>query len=201
MKKPKKKPKKIFLPFTHQDLELKNGLLQYARDLKAQVGFENQLASGFIYASFTEYLGDHLLENLRYFIHKGTYNQYAGILFIDETTTNDQLTLGKIIEKLEKYSFPDKDGVLELFMEICHARNNIFHNFANSDKSGLEKIISEDLITIQNKTEELLDKVNVIYVGLQKILLPQDEAPSSAHVEEETGAAQAVHKKEKGEGK
>ena len=75
MSKEKNKLKKIFIPFTHQDLELKNGLLQYGRDLKAKTGFENQLASAFIYASFAEYLGDNLLENLRYFVYKGSYNQ------------------------------------------------------------------------------------------------------------------------------
>ena len=198
MKKKHKKPKKNFLPFTHQDLELKNGLLQYARDLRAKQGFENQLASGFIYASFTEYLGDHLLENLKFFIYKGTYNQYAGILFIDETTAADQLTLGQIIGKLKKYSFPDKEGILELFEGICKARNTIFHNFANSDISGLEKIITEDLITIQDKTEELLNKINVIYVGLQTILLPRNQV-SGQNKEKETGATQSEQEKQEGE--
>lgn len=198
MKQKNKKPKRIFLPFTHQDLELKNGLLQYARELRAKQGFENQLASAFIYASFTEYLGDNLLENLKYFVHKGSYNQYAGILFIDETENEDQLTLGAIIWKLRKYSFPDKEGVLELFKEICEARNTIFHNFANSDMSGLEKIVTEDLITIQNKTEELLDKINVIYAGLQVILLPRDEAPTQDQ-QKEAGVAQAIQQNKEGE--
>ena len=173
-----KKPKRLFIPFTHQDLELKNGLLQYGRDLKEKTGFENQLASAFIYASFTEYLGDNLLENLRYFVHKGSYNQFAGILFIDELHKEEKLTLGQIISKLKKYNFPDKDSVLELLKDICDARNNIFHNFANTDIDGLEQIVSVDLLTIQQKTEELLDKTNVIYSGLQKILLPQPESVS-----------------------
>lgn len=179
MNKKSNKPRKIFIPFTHQDLELKNGLLQYGRDLKAKSGFENQLASAFIYASFTEYLGDNLLENLRYFIYKGSYNQFAGILFIDESHKEERLTLGQIISKVKKYNFPDKENVLELLKEVCDARNNIFHNFANSDIQGLEKIITIDLITIQQKTEELLDKINIIYAGLQKILLPQPEVKTS----------------------
>lgn len=192
MKQNKKKTKNIFLPFTHQDLEIKNELLQYARDLKAKQGFENQLASAFIYASFTEYLGDNLLENLRYFVHKGSYNQFAGILFIDETTVFEKLTLGQIIYNLRKFSFPDKTMVVELFEEICEARNNIFHNFANSDMSGLEKIITVDLITIQNKTEELLEKINVIYAGLEKILISQ---PATSQTSEQSGVAENVETK------
>lgn len=198
MKLNKKSPKKIFLPFTHQDLEIKNGLLQYARDLKGKLGFENQLASAFIYTSFTEYLGDNLLENLRYFVHKGSYNQFAGILFIDERITSEKLTLGHIISNLRKFGFPDQPNVIGLFEEICEARNNIFHNFANSDMSGLEKIITVDLITIQNKTEELLDKINVIYAGLEKILIPQPATPQTS---EQSGVAENVEtKKEEGVG-
>lgn len=181
-----KKVKKIFLPFTHQDLELKNGLLQYARDLKAKEGFENQLASAFIYASFTEYLGDNLLEHLRYFVHKGSYTQYGGILFVDETNKGDQLTLGQIIFKLKKFSFPDKIGIIELFEEICTARNKIFHNFANADATSLERMATVDLTTIQNKTEELLDKINIVYGGLQQILLPQPESMDSNPQAKET---------------
>jgi hypothetical protein len=175
MKKSKNKLKRIFIPFTHQNLDLKNGLLQYGRELKSKVGFENQLASAFIYASFAEYLGDNLLENLRYFVHKGSFNQFAGILFIDESNREEKLTLGQIVSKLKKYSFPDKEKIIELLDDVCDARNNIFHEFAKTDLTGLEKIVLVDLVTIQQKSEELLDKVNVIYNGLQKILLPQPE--------------------------
>lgn len=194
--KSNKKPKKIFLPFTHQDLELKNELINYARDLKAKQGFENQLAAVFIYASFTEYLGNHLLDNLRYFVHKGSYNQFAGILFIDETNKDEVLTLGRIIDKLKVFSFPDKDGVIDLFEDICEARNNIFHNFAKSDMSGIEKIVTVDIITIIDKTEQLVEKINVIYAGLQTILLPQPDLSEKA--KDSNGMAQNIEESEEG---
>jgi hypothetical protein len=181
------KLKKIFIPFTHQNLDLKNGLIGYARELGSKQGFENQVAAAFIYISFAEYLADHLLENLRHFIYKGSYNQFAGILFIDESGKEEKLTLGQIISKLKKYNFPDKEGVLDVLDEVCKARNNIFHNFANTDASGLEKIMSVDLITIEQKSEELLDKINVIYAGLQKILLPQAENTSGNNNGEKGG--------------
>ena len=75
---------KDFVPLGHENIDIKNKLIDYARKLKEKEGFENQLAASFIYTSFTEYIAKNLLENLRYFTYKGTYTQYAGILYIDE---------------------------------------------------------------------------------------------------------------------
>lgn len=172
----KNKQHRKFIPFSHDNLELKNGLINYARDLRQKTGFENQIASTFIYISFVEYLANNLLQNLRYFTYLGSYNQYAGIIFIDERDSNKVKTLGQIIGEIDKFNFPDKVEVINLFSEVSTARNKIFHNFASVDLEGLEKILTDDLVAVQDKTEELLQKINVIYAGLQKILLqPQVE--------------------------
>lgn len=163
-----------FTPFTHENLDFKNELIEYARGLKGKEGLENQLAATFIYVSFSEYLANNLLEHLKYFIYQGSYDQFAGILFIDERKKSGKAkTLGQICSELEKYNFPDKQGIVTLLQEIKELRNNLFHNFAIVDLDGLEKMIQNDVIEIQNKTEELLRNINVIYDGLQKILAPQ----------------------------
>jgi len=168
-----KQEKKKFIPLAHEHLELKNGLINYARELRKKGGLENQLALTFIYVSFAEYLANNLLENLRHFIHTGSYNQFAGILFIDERNQDKTKTLGQTIGDLGKFNFPDKQGILRVLSDINQARNKLYHNFISSDPKKMEEILSTDMVSIQDKTEEVLAKINVIYAGLQKILAPQ----------------------------
>lgn len=169
----KEQPTGGFKPFDHKNLELKNALINYARELKDKEGFENHLAATFIYANFAEYLAGNLIEHLRYFVYYGSYNQFAGILFIDERTQNKPKTMGQNIAELNKFDFPDKKEISTLLSEISKKRNNIFHNFADADPGTLEQIISKDFKDIRDKTEELLQKINTVYAGLQKILIPQ----------------------------
>lgn len=167
----KRKARKDFVPLLHQNLDVKNGLINYARELKRKVGFENQLASAFIYVSISEYLGSNLLENLRYFVHKGTHEYYSGIVFLEENNkTNEKLTLGHLIDRLRKFSFPDKEGIISALEDICESRNNIFHDFAKQDLSNIEKILETDVKIIQAEAEKLLHKINIVYGGLETVL-------------------------------
>lgn len=76
----RRKNRNQFIPFSHEELELKNALVEKARELKNKPEFESKLASAMIYASMTEYLAEHLLENLRFFAYRSTYIHYAGII-------------------------------------------------------------------------------------------------------------------------
>lgn len=55
-------PKKKITLWSHEDLELKRWMLQFARDLAAKDGFENGLAAAMIYSSISEYLAENLLK-------------------------------------------------------------------------------------------------------------------------------------------
>lgn len=177
------KTHKKFQPLSHQDLEFKRWILTYARELMGKQGFENGLAAGMIYSSFTEYLAENLLENLKYFAYQGTYNQYAGIVFIDETkSSKSKKTLGQNIGELERFNFPDKDGVLGCMRKIAEARNNMMHQFAKSDIEGLKKIVLQDVFIIKDNAEELVNKIDVVYTGLQKILNPSIINPTPSSV-------------------
>ena len=161
-----------FTPLTHEDLELKRSLISYARKLKSKAGLENQLASSFIYASFTEYAAWHLLKSLRYFTFEGTYIKYRGSLFMDERDRGDvgKETLGKINAELDRFNFPRKSSIHKLVKEINEARNNLFHNFAKSDSKGLDNLLSKDLVEIQDKTESLLREMDGVYKDLRIVL-------------------------------
>lgn len=163
--------KKKFVPFSHDNLELKNELIDYARQLRNKVEFENQLASSFIYASFAEYLAKNLVDNLNYFIYWASYNYFGGIIFFNRQEVKKPQTFGLIINTLSDFEFPDKISIIKLFSEISIARNKIYHTFASSDIKELNEIVSKDVILIQEKSEELLVKINTIYTGLNKILV------------------------------
>lgn len=164
---------KKFMPFIHDNLELKNALIDLARKLKGDGGFSNQISSAFIYINFVEYLAGNLLDHLCHIVHHGTYNQFAGILFVERSKRKKTLTLGQIVGEIEKFSFPDKTEIIDLFQNITTIRNKIFHEFATLDIEDIRKVIEEDVACLQVKSENLLTKLNIIYLGLQKILSPE----------------------------
>ncbi len=145
-----------------------------ARGLKGGAGVGDQLAGVVIYASLTEYLAENLLENLRQLVYYTTYIQYAGILFLDERNDESKRTLGQTVRELEKYYFPDRDEIIRLLKEITESRNNVFHNLAKVDQEKAMEI-DADLKSIMENGEELINKIDVIYVGLGKMLLPAPE--------------------------
>lgn len=176
-------PPKKFTPFTHDDLELKKELINYARGLAHKSGFENGLASALIYSSFAEYLAEHLLKNLKHFAYQGTYSLYAGVIFIDERDEGKKpkkATLGQNIGDLRRFHFPDKDALLNCFNKIAEARNNIIHKFAKEDLQGLQKLILSDIEIIKTETEEVLSKIDIIYAGLGKILVEPSQSAQPA---------------------
>lgn len=166
---------KKFKPFEHDDLEIKNSLIDYARDISHKTDVEAVLACAMIYASFAEYLSGHLLDNLRHLIYQTTYRDFAAILYIDQRRNKETRTMNRVAGLLRDYEFPDKKEIIELIEEIAQRRNNLFHNFAQIDQKKSE-IFDEDVKIIKNSTEELLSKVNTVYAGLQKILLDPKQA-------------------------
>ena len=172
----KKKIRNSFVPFTHEELELKNALVEKARDLKNKKKLESQLASAMIYASIAEYLAEHLLENLRFFVYRSTYIDYAGIMYMDERNKGNGKgkTLGNTTALLEKYSFPDREEIISVLKDITSCRNNLFHNLAKTSANDFSKLY-ETIEKIQSDTEIFIEKINVVYAGLQKILIPQSE--------------------------
>jgi len=166
-----------FVPFAHEDLELKNYLIEYARTLSTKEDAEAQIACAVIYASFAEYMAGHLLDNLRYLVYQTTYRDYAGILYQDERDDKKIRTMGQTINLLRAFGFPDKEDILRLLEQVSKSRNNLFHNFAKADAKGFE-VLDADIARIKEDTEEIFAKVNTIYAGLQKIIIDPDQATS-----------------------
>lgn len=175
----KKVEKKKFQPFTHENLDIKNELLQMARNARPVSGqerkLENDLASVLIYSNIAEYLAENLLENLNHFVRESTYRDFAGILYVESVSSdNSNMTLGMTVRQIGKFNFPDKTKILACFRKITESRNRIFHNFAKSDIETIGELVNKDLPIIQDECEEVITRINTIYIGLEKILKPQE---------------------------
>ncbi len=179
---------KKFKPFEHDNLELKNELIDYARSISGKNDIESQLACAMIYANFAEYMAWHLLETMRHYMYASTYNAYAGLLFTDQRTKEDDRpkTFGHLVGELEGYGFPDKEELIATFRQISKLRNNLFHNFAKLNRRTFKKVFSEDINSIKELTEEVFAKINTIYTGLQKILVQDTEENHEQETIQET---------------
>jgi hypothetical protein len=89
-------------------------------------------------------------------------------------------TLNQTLDEVEKFSFPDKDNILSCLRKIAESRNRIFHNFAKSDIENIKELINKDLPVIQDECENAIIRVNTIYAGLAKILVPNNNTPPPA---------------------
>ncbi len=166
----KRNRKEKFIPFKHENLGFKNILLKYARDSKEKEEFVYQLASGFIYISFTEYLVHHFLKSLNYLLTDNSRRSFAGILYFDRKKEYRQKTLGEYIKILDDYEFPDKKEIMKLFKDINKLRNIIYHNSVLDSEKEFIKLVKDDIAEVQGKSEELLDRINNVSAGLEKIL-------------------------------
>ena len=166
---------KKFQPFFHENLDIKNELLQLARNAKTgEKKLETDLASVLIYSNIAEYLAEHLLSTLNHFIHQVSYTNYAAILYVNSVfKSGRKMTLNQTVEEIEKFQFPDKENILKNLKNIAESRNRLFHNFAKSNLSEIQNLLATDLPIIQNECEEVITRINTVYAGLQKILLPQ----------------------------
>jgi len=154
-----------FLPFIYEDLDTKNNLIALARGLKDKNGIENSLSSTLIYASLTEYLAQHLLQNLRYLAYRATYLRLNAIVFMDQRNKEQVRGLGETISALSEFEFPDKAQVINLLKKFNRARNHFFHQFMRINNSNATQF-DKDTKVIRECTEDLIDKFNTIYTGL-----------------------------------
>lgn len=147
----------------HEHLEIKNNLLDSARAMWASNDFEKQLASLIIYASFAEYLAEHLLGSIKYAVENASYTQYGAILYLNsnDKKSNKPLTMYDYINRLESYEFPDKVNIIPLLKSVGQARNKLFHDFARIKPEDADKL-DQYVKSIQEGTEELIDRVNMV---------------------------------------
>lgn len=166
----KRKINPLFQPFIHDNLDLKNELVQLARWAIDDESVEKRLSAVLIYSNIAEYLVEHLLDSLNHCIYENSYKNFGGILFLSSASWTSYGTIWTLIGELKKFTFPDKEEIIKCLEKIVKARNKIFHNFAKTDIETIGDLLSKDLPTIATETETLITKTNTIYASLQKII-------------------------------
>lgn len=164
-------------PLDHEHLELKNNLLELARGWWQTGDLEKRLASLIIYASFAEYLAEHLLNSLRYAVERASYSAYSAIVYLKpKEVTNRPPTMYDYINRLEGFEFPDKSNIIQLLKDISKPRNKLFHNFARIKP---DEAIDKFLEDIQAGTEELINRVNTVEAALKAMTNQELTQPTS----------------------
>jgi hypothetical protein len=158
---------------------MKNDLLELARGMWNSNAFDKQLASLVIYASFAEYLAEHLLSSVKYAIEIASYAQFGAIIYLksDDEKSPRPLAMYDYINRLETYEFPDKANIVPLLKSIGKARNQLFHNFARikpEDGNKLDQYVK----SIQEGTEDLIDRVNMVENTIKTLTNYQPVQPS-----------------------
>lgn len=169
-----KKVKKDFVPLAHEDLDTKNSLLNLARELGKKEGIENIISSVMIYAGMTEYLAQHLLSSLRYFVYQVTYGGSGAVAFLDQRDKRQKRGLGETIDALGNFEFPDKSEIIDLLKKFNKSRTHFFHELiAVNNENWMD--YQEDINNITQLTEEFINKLNVVYKGLETVIIPQNK--------------------------
>lgn len=161
--------KNTWIPFSHDNLEYKQRVLQIAREQKLNE-VSGALTATLIYVNAVDYVASHLLENLRVITYLILHNETNGAFFYkNEKLDNQGLPLGKIISKLKKYSFPDKTTFIKDLEKFNDLRIKYVHNFLSFTKKDLEEKVDIELRDLYTTAEAIILRYDTIVRGMTDI--------------------------------
>lgn len=160
-------------PFKHKGIEYKQNLVAWANELrnKENPEAEDLLAAALILSSVCEYAAKHLLESLKHLFYSSTYRDFAALVYLDLRDTSDKKTINQSADDLENYGFPDKEEIIDLMRKVATSRNILMHILAETEPDDLGEL-DIALQELMQNASELIDKIDVVYAGLEKILTP-----------------------------
>jgi len=170
-----------YIPFQHNNFDYIKGVIKIARDQKIDT-IEGVLTSTLIYMNAIDYISAHLMENLVEIDCLITNYELGGVVFRNDYVRKN-VELGKIIDELDRYDFPDKKYFLDDLKIFKNKRNKIAHRLLSLTQKELDGEIDEDLKILRSTAEELLAKYDIIVKGvsgswgnyIQKVIAIQDK--------------------------
>lgn len=157
-----------FQPFWHDELEIKQKFLELARDFTKNPdnseSVAHQLAGGLLYANLAEYVASHLLESFKQIARQATTEFYFGVVYLQLPDSSEK-PLGGVIAELKSFEFPLKVEIIKLLEDIKTARDKLSHKILKLPASQLDEI-DESIRIISVNTEELVNKIDVVYAGM-----------------------------------
>ncbi len=154
-----------YVPFAHDHIEFKNGLINFARQQNKSTP-EGAFSAVLIYANVTDYLARHLLENLLKMISVQSFNKFGGVLFLEGDKKRTNLPLGELCKELKLFNFPDKDDFLHLLDEFNKLRIEVMHKLMEIEPGDTARKLDTSINRIGEIAEDLLTKYSAISSGL-----------------------------------
>jgi hypothetical protein len=152
--------------FSHENIELKQQLLQLARDSYAKTdSVENELAAALLYMNLADYLAEYLVFSLQELAKEAMSKYYLGIVTMKPAKIDAGFNIRHSLKQIKLFSFPQREEILFELSEINKARNKIAHEMFKVEGERVAEI-DEAVKTLVLHTEELVNIVDEISVGL-----------------------------------
>jgi len=148
-----------FIPFTHENFDYVKRVVQLARDSRNK-GAEGTLAASLIYMNAVDYIASHLLDNFNNIEYLITYQELKATIFKKEIR-NRGVPLGKLINELEQFEFPDKTAFITDLQTFNRYRINLAHNLMRLNPQQIEQI-DPDISVFWETAERLFDRYDTI---------------------------------------
>lgn len=132
--------------------EIITTLLEVARSLSREHGFEKDLASSVIYSSFDEFIIVSLTLAVEFCVGKISYKSTSGKVYLSHKEPKGRI--GSKIERLKLYVFPNSKDIFKLLDKIKIDRDDLFHNLILAHEKGID--IDRITKRIQTNSESLI---------------------------------------------
>jgi len=125
---------------------------------------EGELAGALLYSNIADYLATNLYDSLVLFSENAIKQFSLGSVSYKIKRKSKDLTLGELLNEIDKFDFEDKNEIVSKLKQINSARIPVVHHIA---KTPPEKLISIDdkVQEIAKYTEELINLIDELYIN------------------------------------
>lgn len=153
-----------YKPFEHNNLPIKQNVLQLARN-QNKTTVEGVLTSSLVYINTVDYIASHLLDNLDKITYLVAYNEMNSVVFMNPDSRDKGQPLGRIIIYLKVYEFPGKQDFIEELTSFNRIRIKVVHNLLSLTPDELQKI-DASLADLAGIAERIIQKYDTIVRGI-----------------------------------
>lgn len=122
------------------------------------------MAAVLIYVNAVDYLVSNLLKDMQLITNEVTKKELGAIVFFEDTKRKEE-PLGRLIEHLRKYSFPDKKGFIDNLHRFNSLRKKMVHQLSDLTEEDRSNIDGE-INTLFELSEDIFNQYDNILQGI-----------------------------------
>lgn len=153
-----------YMPFTHENFDLISRMLNVANQQDANK-FEGILTKTLIYMNAVDYISSHLIENLSAINSLVLQEELNGTIY-QYYQEHRSKSLGKLIEQLNQYEFPNKKDFIEDLGSFVKLRNRYAHNLMKLKPKEIESA-DKDFSTLFEVAQRLMNTYDRIVKAIR----------------------------------